>query len=736
MIKLSRNLKENILNIKILSKKSNNTKYHLMLIHDDKVIERQVIEQDEANFELKTDGRYFVQLESIIDKSRGKLVKTLPVYYFKNLDKNKVIHFNAEEKTSLIENAVEIKKLKFQKLRHPFSDIGFIAFQDEELDIKKINSKSLDEIEYEFKEGPTIGNFTTLLLNGNEKEILSLKNEGECSFFSGTAEINGEILYGKNDYIGKFHGKLLGAKGSFTCAEIRLDQILFHTDYFGFNRFFYYVNKSKSIFIVTNSYHLLIKILKIINFKIDLNLKKINSNFWSLDHQLALQNFTRVMDINGIFQLPKEVNILFNSDGINFVQNEYGTIINHNPLNDLSEEDISNSIKNSCKEIISSLETAINSSHFNKLIVDLTGGLDSRSVYSALTRTVDRHNKIFLNSRDTPNSSDLEIACELNSLYQYPWDDLPTDKNWLDPYVSDQLHRSFYLGTYYSHHLIMALSNNQDYLSLNGACGEILARPYIARNLFGTICDNSLNKDDFVDLFVSHIANFLLTDSEYVINSFKELLKYELRKIPVENYYESIDRLYLMFRHGYHFDGGVSYLSNLAGFMPLQSKILFKLHHDLYSKMSGLEIQARLLYELNPILAKIKFEDERDDKSARIIFRQISNDNSHLDNIKIVTNHEEQLKEWNLSVDRKTKSTMYNNPKPKEWREIKNYITATNLQLIHELGFQKLKIIDSKTYNSLLYYYRANKGNFTKMRNMYNKLISIYDQVLLCNENG
>lgn len=693
---------------------SDEVTYIFFLLKDGVVIERVYLDKPLFEYQLQETGVYLVQAYIKSDVGTTNYRRSSPVTFF---EEKKVLEI--ENHIEAHESSIFHTKLVFKNQIKPFQDFAIITCQD------GTTIKNLADIE-----SSTGLTFSKLNSNANSEtyileksgHVLSCNNSG---IFSGLTKYKGKLVVGNDisrDEEKEFFSSLKGNTGCFSYIFNGTDEVRVASDYFGFNRLFYY--ESDGLFVTSNRYHLLLLSLSKLGISLEIDYKKVWAGLWSFNHQISMQNFSRRMDVQGVYQLDNGKDLVLREGRWKFEDNEFSEV-----LKSSSDVDFYKALSKAKEEIIEDVNATLDCNEFEKVVIDLSGGLDSRLVYAAATNIEENSEKIRINSKDVPGSSDLDVAIKINNIFKYEFDDTASSKTWVDPKDSDLLMRSFYLGTYFSHNLYISRENNKRKITLNGACGEILARPYLSRNLFGTICDEEYTISGFVKALVSHLGvNSPITGS-LSLKYFEELLAEELELIPSKTPYEALDRIYLMYRHGYHFDGGISYGHNGLAWMPLQSKSLFELHHSMYDNLNGLEIQGPLIYHMNPILGGLKYDDDRDNRDINKIQSCFNKIDARFADIDVCL--DSNVSHWQKAQVIKSKLTSYENEKPSNLGSLDKEFYKSIFSIVREIERLDPKIFTADIKHSLLLYAMKNKGNRGRIRFMYNKLCSIQDQLHL-----
>lgn len=210
------------------------------------------------------------------------------------------------------------------------------------------------------------------------------------------------------------------SNGEFHLTEICNSSIKFSADYFGLQPLFIY--ETNDIQSVSSNYHLLLLLLKLLGVDLQLDvsrsLEMLNEdNVFGSGKSIEMAN-CRINDIEERFE--------FTVEGLSAITNAEL----HDQLHDSSQtfnvDQYRNLIVEARDEIVNNVRRIFEYDGFSEVIVDLSGGLDSRLIYGACTVLSQKmvRQKIRINSQfgPSPNAKsggDLEIGALVNSLYNY-----------------------------------------------------------------------------------------------------------------------------------------------------------------------------------------------------------------------------------------------------------------------------------------------------------------------------
>ena len=705
--------------------------YYFYLIKDGKTIDKKGwMKKNTYKWELSESGMYCVQ--GYVRRGEKKVFRrSSAMGYFDCISQQKFKDFLQND---MFEALPYEETLRFFPAKKPFADF-LIVTQKKRLITRYKISKFIEE-NSEFKQisHSIIGDFDACVLGTGGALKLP---DGNTLCFSGTTIYNNKLVFGIQDIPNNVEcEKLISAYGNNNVIIIQPDEIRIGTDFFNFSRWFYF--EYKDLFVISNRYHALLRLLKSLNIPLKLDEQKAAITLSTVSIQFLMQNFTRMMDVRGVFQLENDKTLRFNDTGWNKEENQYGAILRYQK--DLQEQEYKDLLKKAKDEIITQVKQVLYDNRFDHVKIDLTGGLDSRLIYAAATNC-DRQivkEKVRIVSNPVVGSNDLSIATRINGIYGIDYDNLPQILQTLKISEADQMMRSFYLGTYFSFNPHTSIVKENKDISLNGACGEILARPYMARKYFGSLIDGSKSsKKVAIYLWGDFSANIVAADLD-TAHDFEKYLCEELEKLPVKDLLEAYDRIYLQFRHAYHFDQLLQYATGRVIWMPMQSKTAFILHHLTFTKFKSIRLQLDLIAELNPLLLSIEFDSQLDNQD----YDKLANDLAIEDErfLCISTEGKKDILRWEAARQQQNANRKYIYACSSE-REQLNEEYQKRSELLYRALLRNFRILMldcselRERIGVALYYYITNqKDNPKNIQYMYNKVTSLVDQLKIVNE--
>ncbi len=703
---------------------------HWVLVRDGLPHQRASTRDTAPEWQLVESGLYLVQATIEVAGRPARLIRSRATSFFDptaEAEFEEFLGWEPEESSPLR------RPLRYAKLAAPFRELLVVGskagseFDDERVLEATQSLQKATDLPLMVSKIASLGNLRVSVLSAEPPvdKLASGRGHELSAWQSGVIHRHQALIRSPED-LSEFARRggrvrdLQHATGSYTLVLASQDEVCVSADYFGFNR--WYVFEGQDYIVAANGYHLILEFLIGARQRLSLDRTALLSQLWSMRCQATMQNFSRGMGVVGVRQMTLAERLVLDRDGWRFDGTPLGSVLADRT--EATKTEFSALLTLGAAEITAHVQAAVSDARNEHVLIDLSGGLDSRVIFAALENlrpTVDV-SVCSINSRDTPGSRDLEIALSLVGEQSVRWNDSPVVRQWLSPDLSDQVSRSHYLGTYYSHNMWMSRLLDDRTVACNGACGEILARPYLSRNLFGTSCDESIDVPSFMTQLWHQWAHLSDTSCPEVQFAWHETFAAELVAQGCEVPYEALDRMYMTFRHAYHFDPSHAHSYIHLNIMPMQSPALFLLHHKMYGRMRGLEVQGALLNELNPSLASHEYESERDNRDMRRVLQR------DLEPASVAT-VAKQRAAWSAAETVKRSSVRFANGRPATWAGLPDKQFEAARFALHRL-IQTAELDLSPTLK--LDMFRAlslMKGNPGKVRFAYNRFMSIVDQV-------
>lgn len=588
--------------------------YAFYLLKDEEIIWRSKYSTDDRLFcKLELDGTYKVKA-FVRASTWKKSFVSAPVPYKVPPKKAKCRNENAQSsyKEFVSESNGTIPGLPFTKLESPHQDYAILRFSESVYPRNEAQTVDLDRKINEFSSSVDLQYSNWNESSGQRIHVISGEklSQDVPYLVSGMTRTESAFIFGQHDLTPSTLDAAVDQVGD--CSIVRFDEDGFRvtTDYFGIGQVYYYAENG--VICVSNRYHLLLLSLKAANIRLKINQNKAAGNLSALS-QPFIQNFTREMDVADCFVLPAgkymeicDGELALHDSGIAKV------LVANEKFDDGQYRDLVHESRN---EIIDNLAIVLKHHKFKQMRVDLTGGMDARMVFAALTNLDEYSDQIHIHTADMPGSpQDLQISLALTDRFDFKYDTIPrlTEETGLSDTFNEIL--SLDLGTYYGRKPAKAISRLTETIRINGFYGEICARPYYARSLSNQGYDG-LTVRDFSDRYLSNLNDVLAPIGANAV--FGQLLADELELLPGRSALEKFDYHYLFYRNGLHCSDRWLSRTLAPGWGPLQSKNMHRLKHSVFSESKGIRVQLDVTSALNPVASKIPYGREKDNKERR-----------------------------------------------------------------------------------------------------------------------
>jgi len=428
------------------------------------------------------------------------------------------------------------------------------------------------------------------------------------------------------------------------------------------------------------------------------------------------QRHSRYGDVDDIMLAPLDMAVCIKSNElILYEKREFVTIISNNDRS-LYKKFLSDGIE----EIRCNLIALLENNNYSKLLVDLSGGFDSRLVLAAASTIPNYKDKIVISTSDSGNL-DLEIASSIVD---------SIGLNYNDRHASDQkllrvadgffTNTSFCLGEYYVIGFPMWSSfgeNNANLARLSGACGE-LYRAIYPKNIDVSRINNEAD------------ASMALGGEYENLGTYTDTLSDEFLCIP-GNIIDKCELHYLFYRNRLHY-GMIQWdwYHDVPRYSPAVSINLFRASRCLsVYERSNEKLMIDATGQLFPILASFpyaaksgfdrKLYDPVDHRLAGVIFNCTGSRNKWEQSCKKLESESNRRKNMDFTQEYYT-----------EWKSIDDFVvseTKKNIQIITEL-FPNLSFISD--YFEEFRTIHNNQWRF--MVYMYGKIASLANQIKIC----
>ena len=673
--------KESKLVCEIIGVQNPNQQYCFYLLRYGVVIEKTTWKESQFfhwNIEALDSGTYVVQ--GFI-KHKNQRVNTFsnPIFVINRKFENDMEQYMSDSVVS------EFKMPNVPESHYPFSK--FLIHMTEKSEVKSELLLSPSSFHYTKISGEERKNNFHILHDS------PINNFGDEKFiFSGTAKCKGNFVFGTDDVDHINPHDIIDSIGNHSLVIIdSKGEIKIHNDLFGIQHHYYLKNGDEMI--ISNNLFLLMDYASSNKMKMELNWEKLASSFCFIHVQPFHQNFSTTMDIYGLNQ-QKSNEFIELSNTVNFSKSRLNEILIE--AHSFETKDYDEYINSAAEEIVENIKIIYNHPRFKEIMLDLSGGLDSRTVFAAITNIPDVMNKITLNCRHSelvPN--DLAIASELNVKYNYPWNNSHRTYSWHPP---SSIY-AYQFGAYYSHRTSIGFRKYpKHHIRLNGMYGEVTARPYYPRKMIRNL-ESYEDIPEFVEGYFKKISQFsLLSNGTFGIESVQRFFAEELEDNPGRSPLEKFDLHYLFFRAGLHCSETWRTYIKGAEWGPLQSEKLFIAKYGTFEHNVLPKVQIDLIRCLNAGLLETPFGGEQDNLDYSELRKDKLNpvdlSNDSFSNIDL-------LEKWKINEQEKKNNYEWVDYELRDWKSENDLPLLFNPK--HDKSSTEDKIYDEKEMLCYLY---------------------------------
>lgn len=607
------------------------------------------------------------------------------------------------------------KKLELYPLRPPFQDFALVI-----TNTKANKKKILEKLPKNFCcAQSSLSSKKAYIFSSNE---LVEKNNLKIAF-SGFCKYNDDILIGSKEiHNADKPEELAEAIGNFAFLVKKENDFIIGKDYFSTNNIYYY--NTPELTVVSNEYHFLLMVLA--EFKVDLKIDDdvAIANLCFCKSQLFEQHLSTKMEVKGVKQLPIENYILIKDGKFELRDTSLSDLLNK----EFDIKDYESLLRQAAKEITDNIELVYNSKKFKNVLVDVTGGTDSRVVFAGVTNIDDKENKTQIHTADDKRTNDIKIAIPLNNLYKYKYDDFPESMNFEEAENGQKILRSLNMGTYYCITFFRGRRDADSIVRLTGNGGEALLRPYYTRYLLHDEISQINDSKAFAREFVRRRAEkCLLGESglETLVNVFAD----EIDDTIGNSVLQKFENTYMTLRSGIHFNHRGNQTEGFIEWLPLYSKTAFYLKIKTYDLFKGNKLVFDLIQYLNPIISIIPYEKQENNDEYNRIKDTLLNCESDLKNLKIALDTDQT--NWLAAEIKKKKITKTNSIRKKQFsREEKYELLQKNFVYLMQNCSERLR---EEIGLPLYHYIEQNKDTDEDISLLYTKIYSLIDQINIIN---
>ncbi len=592
-------LNDNMLSVRADGRFKTGDLFYCYLLRYGQVVERAKTWQASAQYrwELTEPGLYSAQLHVKRGQDNTRRYSR-PVQFSSKHERTRFRHEIANTQTQ------NFPELPVYAPTYPFQNICLIRSSN------PLDRRFLDTIDH------TLGMQTAFFADAHLCVLSDreLKHDKNMRYgVSGIFSKNDRLFFGENDVHSEEHFPLHEI-GSYTFVRAKDDEVNLATDYFGVTKL--YLFQSHKLTATSNNYHLLIRTLKLLGGQLSINKTRAIANFAFVNVQPFHQAFCRQTNMRSIQIIAPGHSIAITKQKLSFTQTPL--LQDLNPSEPVDLDEYSRLVQSAKTEIINNVKAALEHPSFESVIVDLSGGMDSRAVFAAVTHHPQHRDRVRIHSRfSVTEPLDLDVALSLCRLYGYKYDDLPAQRAFRFGETPWDAAWSYNLGQYFSHTPNPIITSMSNTIRLVGFYGEICARPYYSRSYLNGELDVPDN-ETFAKGYLARLYHFSLTSRETgCLDALHGYFLEELNCLPGATALERFETHYLYYRNALHCNGAFRNEFSCAEWGPLQSKHLFRAKHSTFQRFKSVKAELDLIELTNPVVAAHVYQSENDNDARR-----------------------------------------------------------------------------------------------------------------------
>lgn len=604
--KVEVNIEANRIHAKLINGKAETYCFQLLNIKNESVEQGKYSESTEWDISLNEAGIYYVKVFCKKNEKKSTYKSELFDYYGEEV-LEKFEEFCKQEPESCVEMITD--NLPLKKMCAPYKDFAVHVTKEN----TKISKEFLEEHDFNvFAENEGIEIVSESMSEYKKNKLV----------FSGMMNYKNTFVCGEGD-VKESYKVDSESVGSYSYVVASGSRVEIGNDYFGTGKL--YCFESETEYIISNNYHLVLLLMKDLGIAGQLDIDA-SVALMCKQGQIFQQSMFRKREILGTYMLPVDEKVIIKKSGWKTKKKSIAKAINLPSLKINKDALLDRGIQ----EVSDNIKIVLDDVRLKNVVVDLTGGLDSRVVYGAATKFPDHKGRILINTSasrvqaEDPRS-DLSIACKLNSVTKFNY------KNSINQtqteaseaprrgykHVQDALAEMMSLGVlsgyyypYSTRGIMQYYSGEPNMAQLNGFYGEICCRSYVTRAYLSAGKAKPQNVDKLVDA-MAHQKDAISARSYTLL---REHMKEELNLLPGKSLLEKWELHYLFYRNRLHCETIWEKQKNdVFGWGPLQSKSLFRYKHMTFGKIPVIEEQLKVLEKIDPRFVLTSFDRDRDE---------------------------------------------------------------------------------------------------------------------------
>lgn len=591
------------------------------------------------------------------------------------------------------------EELPLASLKYPYQNMALLHYRKNTFEKNTLEKckQSLNE-DLQWSNLSSFGEYEHIVIS--EQKIHKV---GECNvFFSGKTKYNKRLIFGQDDISeGVDMNELMDEIGYFSAISQTPDEIVVTNDYFGMCPLYSY--ETDLFCVISNSFHLLVLLLKNLKIKLELDVDHIIPYMTYGERMVLEQLASHQTFIKGVRKVPIHAKYLITKEGCRQVEKSIFEVMKKSIA--FSMDKYQMLIKQYAEEIVENVELARNDTRFDNVILDVSGGKDSRVILAAAMNCMPSGDeRIKVNSVDVQDKKDKDSFIPLNHLHSFLYDDCSATLKIENIKSKWQQRRSAYLSTIFSYDIPWEFRRTADYapyLQLTGAGGGMLFCAYYPMN-FVPVSYEGL--DQMVDS-IAALNNNSIVKYKKVAPYMKTVFREGLQEVIGDTLYEKLNNYYLYFRNTYHFGPEVLYNwteGQREQWCPLYSKTAFSIRQMVNQEFKGIRFSLDLINQLSPILLNVPFNDPKYNSELAQLMETDPELNKDYRNVQIEQNMD--TTEWDVAKEIKAQKRCIVNSEEQERIKLENvqlrnefYDTAMrrlNKMLHYDKRFKKVLGLD------------------------------------------
>ena len=442
-----------------------------------------------------------------------------------------------------------------------------------------------------------------------------LRNGSEAYAFSGYVLKDGTLTFGAEELASSDlqPEDFEGCYGEFNLLRIGQGRIELTADFFGMSPWYYY--EQGEVFAASNHYHLLIEALRQCGVKLQMNIRRSRVNIITSGYTYGI-SFTPEMDIRNCYLSFPYEKIVHMGGMVNREKSELYQIL---ITQEYWDEDVYEMyLRKAKEEIYENTLAYFGSDKFKQIVIDISGGFDSRIVFATANNLPHRlRQKIATHTRRSGTKDDVEKAAGVTNIYDYKkvsYQDVD-DSDVISGNKINLAQVSRNLGSFcVNTPLYLNRYVSQDRLQMTGGIGDaIFGYKRIRGELDYSLGDKRL---------LSRLGGCYLWNSvrqlKKVFADQEEIILDSLSGYNCNDLFKKFHVLYINYRNRMNFGNAHNIEYDNLRVSPLHSKYALKAKWMYFrrfdnNRIPDEKISVDLLTMINPLLAAVPFAANNDD---------------------------------------------------------------------------------------------------------------------------